>query len=199
MSFHSCTDLLNITREGLVGVRDWLGSVREDKLQCFMKTTAFDAKRQNSLDEVQRLRHRIVSVLDDFKKDKRYGVNRKPIYVFSWQLLALSLKVLDPYKSAFDSSADDPDYAMPPHRYLFNCYVYQFHLMQFSVIVINMVCTFLPPDKGHALIQITVRWGHKIGSGTGSNAVMDACQTVVVMEQIWYSRRHRNRWGRWSR
>jgi len=48
-----------------------------------MKTTAFDAKRQNSLDEVQRLRHRIVSVLDDFKKDKRYGVNRKPIYVFS--------------------------------------------------------------------------------------------------------------------
>ena len=83
MSFHSCTDLLNITREGLVGVRDWLGSVREAKLQCFMKTAAFDAKRQNNLDEVQRLKHRIVSVLDDFKKDKRYVVNQKPIYVFA--------------------------------------------------------------------------------------------------------------------
>ena len=82
-SFHSCTDLLNITREGLIGVRDWLGSVREDKLQCFMKTEAFGAKRQNKLDEVQRRRHRIVSVLDDFKKDKRYVVNRKPIYMFS--------------------------------------------------------------------------------------------------------------------
>ena len=74
-SFHSCIDLLNITREGLIGVRDWLGSVRQDKLQCFMKTAAFDAKRQNKLDEVQRLRHRIVSVLDDFKKNKRYVVD----------------------------------------------------------------------------------------------------------------------------
>ena len=73
-SSHSCTDLLNITKEGLIGVRDWLGSVREDKLQCFMKTAAFEAKRENKLDEVQRLRYRIASALDDFKNDKRYVV-----------------------------------------------------------------------------------------------------------------------------
>lgn len=63
-----------------------------------------------------------------------------------FQLLVFRLKVLDPYRPAFDSSAEDPDYAMPPHRYLFNCYVYQFHLMQFSIVVINMVCTSLPSD-----------------------------------------------------
>jgi hypothetical protein len=30
-------------------------------------------------------------------------------------------------------------YVMPPHRYLFNCYVYQYNLIQIAGIVIEMV------------------------------------------------------------
>lgn len=29
---------------------------------------------------------------------------------------------------------------MPPHRYLFHCYVYQYHLIQMGRIIIQMVC-----------------------------------------------------------
>ncbi|KAF5346488.1 hypothetical protein D9756_010113 [Leucocoprinus leucothites] len=117
-----CTDLLNATKDGLTGVRDWLGTVREDKFHFWMKTAACETRRQNRLDTVQRLRYQVASALEDFRSDKR-------------------LKVLEPYRPAFDRSTteDNPDYVMPPHRYLFHCYVYQFHLMQFSGVVVSML------------------------------------------------------------
>jgi hypothetical protein len=50
-------------------------------------------------------------------------------------------KVLDPYRPAFDPNhvASSFDKEMIPHRYLFDCYLYQYHLLQFAVILINMV------------------------------------------------------------
>jgi len=33
------------------------------------------------------------------------------------------------------------EHVMPPHRYLFNCYVYQYNLMQIASIVLEMVCS----------------------------------------------------------
>ena len=51
-------------------------------------------------------------------------------------------RVLDPYRSAFDPKHvrtghgfQDP----PPHRYLFHCYMYQYHLMRFSSILTEIV------------------------------------------------------------
>lgn len=38
----------------------------------------------------------------------------------------------------------------PAHRYLFNCFVFQYNLLQISSIILEMVCTILSP-------QITVR------------------------------------------
>lgn len=34
---------------------------------------------------------------------------------------------------------------MPPHHYLFHSYVYQYHLMQFSGIVVSMVWALNSP------------------------------------------------------
>jgi hypothetical protein len=50
-------------------------------------------------------------------------------------------KVLDPYRPAFDPNhvASTSDEEMIPHRYLFDCYVYQYHLLQFATIVVSMV------------------------------------------------------------
>lgn len=31
------------------------------------------------------------------------------------------------------------DTETPPHRYLFNSYVYQYHLMQFAIVTVDMV------------------------------------------------------------
>jgi len=64
--------------------------------------------------------------------------------------------VLEPYRAAFeyvepeeleeiaenDAEKEKARLAkpeIPPHRYLFNCYVYQYHLIQFASIVREMV------------------------------------------------------------
>jgi hypothetical protein len=35
--------------------------------------------------------------------------------------------------------ASDSDTEMPPHRYLFHGYVYQYHLLHFALVLIEMV------------------------------------------------------------
>ncbi|KAF9446717.1 hypothetical protein P691DRAFT_776668 [Macrolepiota fuliginosa MF-IS2] len=114
-----CTDLLSVTREGLIGVKDWLGTVRDARLRFWVKAATKDAQRQNKLDEIQRLRYRVASALEEFRNDKR-------------------LKVLEPYRPAFEK-LEDHEYIMPPHRYLFHCYVYQYHFMQFAGVVVSML------------------------------------------------------------
>ncbi|KXN81239.1 hypothetical protein AN958_05700 [Leucoagaricus sp. SymC.cos] len=115
-----CMDLLVATKDGLSGVREWLGTVRDGKFKLLFKSPAEATQRQNRLDATQRLRYQAASALEEFRNDKR-------------------LKVIDPYRPAFEKAEDNPDYVMPPHRYLFNCYVYQFHLIRFSEVVINML------------------------------------------------------------
>jgi len=68
--------------------------------------------------------------------------------------------ILEPYRAAFEYvepeeleeiAENDAEKArlakpeIPPHRYLFNCYVYQYHLIQFASIVREMVRALLAP------------------------------------------------------
>lgn len=49
-------------------------------------------------------------------------------------------KVLGPYRKLFDSKhASSSDEEVPPHRYLFHSFVYQYHLLQFATLMVNMV------------------------------------------------------------
>lgn len=115
-----CADLLAAARDGLIGVKDWLGTVRDARLRSFVNAPATEIQKQSRLDAVQRLRYRVASALEGFRNDKR-------------------LKVLDPYRPAFEKPEETQDFVMPPHHYLFHCYVYQYHLMQFSGAVISML------------------------------------------------------------
>ena len=36
------------------------------------------------------------------------------------------------------------DHEVPSHRHLFNCYVYQYHLIQFATSIQGMVCENIP-------------------------------------------------------
>ena len=49
--------------------------------------------------------------------------------------------VLDPYRAMF-TSADDTltGRDIIPHRHLFHCYVYQYHLMRFATSIQDVVC-----------------------------------------------------------
>ncbi|XP_006457385.1 hypothetical protein AGABI2DRAFT_212754 [Agaricus bisporus var. bisporus H97] len=115
-----CDDLLVAAGEGLAGIRDWLGTVRKDRFKLWRNTADEEAERQNKIDAIQALRHRVAAALEEFRSDKR-------------------LKVLEPYKAVFENRQDHSDQVMPNHQYLFHCYVYQFHLMQFSDVVVNML------------------------------------------------------------
>lgn len=50
--------------------------------------------------------------------------------------------VLEPYKQAFEPTSPtdaDTEDEMPPHRYLFYCYVFQYHVMRFGQISLQIV------------------------------------------------------------
>ncbi|KAG2336424.1 hypothetical protein BDR05DRAFT_1005899 [Suillus weaverae] len=58
------------------------------------------------------------------------------------------LTVLDPYRPMFDRSyGASSDDEVPPHRYLFHCYVHQYHLLQFAVLLQDMVRGFFSLRK----------------------------------------------------
>lgn len=68
-------------------------------------------------------------ILERFRYEKRY-------------------KVLDPYRAAFDpehvpSTSDE----VIPHRYLFDCYVYQYHLLQFAIVLVSMLEEIIRLEK----------------------------------------------------
>lgn len=71
-----------MTREGLIGVNEWLGTARGGRLRFLINPTATETQRQNTLDAVQRLRYRVASALEDFKNDKRCAVPSDLFHVF---------------------------------------------------------------------------------------------------------------------
>lgn len=59
----------------------------------------------------------------------------------SLRVLSIRHAILDPYLPAFDDRKQE----MPSHRYLFSCYVYQYHLTQMGAIILELVCPLPPP------------------------------------------------------
>ncbi|KAF8991841.1 hypothetical protein BDQ17DRAFT_1413587 [Cyathus striatus] len=59
-------------------------------------------------------------VLDEFRRDVRH-------------------EVLEPYLPLFSDEERPEGVDVPPHHYLFHCYVYQYHLMQFAGVVLEML------------------------------------------------------------
>jgi hypothetical protein len=51
--------------------------------------------------------------------------------------------VLEPYRHAFDEEfkkeAGSENADVPPHRYLFHCYYYQYHLYRFATNLLDLV------------------------------------------------------------
>ncbi|KAG6834116.1 hypothetical protein H0H93_011818, partial [Arthromyces matolae] len=57
-------------------------------------------------------------------------------------------RVLDLYRSSFDPHQEGNfDHHPPAHRYLFQAYVYQYHLIQFAWIVLEMLDEMIRLEK----------------------------------------------------
>ena len=136
----SCDELLECTQGVLTGVQAWFGEVRRASFASRVKVQRVRAERVARLEE---LSVNVKEALKRFKKEKRYAHSTDPISVR--QLTMRRHRVLDPYRSAFDpkhvraNGFHDP----PPHRYLFHCYMYQYHLMRFTSILTEIVRTAL--------------------------------------------------------
>lgn len=110
----SCQDLLLVCETVLCESFDWLLHIREHRFKFWMSTEEKDRIQKGRIQKYQELLRRLVRELDEFTTKKR-------------------LSVLEPYRAIFGSPSDGPTYEdAPPHRYLFHCYVYQYHLMRFS-------------------------------------------------------------------
>ncbi|KAL4063403.1 hypothetical protein V8B97DRAFT_1930456 [Scleroderma yunnanense] len=110
----SCQDLLLVCESALCESFDWLLHIREHRFNFWMNIEEKDRIREDRIQKFQRLLCRLSQEHDEFTTTKR-------------------LSVLEPYRAMFDSSNDGSTFDdVPPHRYLFHCYVYQYHLIRFS-------------------------------------------------------------------
>ncbi|KAF4607640.1 hypothetical protein EYR38_001713 [Pleurotus pulmonarius] len=136
----SCEDMIGVCEEGIKEIVDWLGRARDGRLRWTGWGEAGKAKQggmwADGCEKLRSVRDKVARELEAFMEKKRH-------------------KVLDPYRLAFEQKdfpgsksrfdlefeedKDERDHqTVPPHRYLFRCYVYQYHLLQFSHNLLQM-------------------------------------------------------------
>ncbi|KAF9483730.1 hypothetical protein BDN70DRAFT_956980 [Pholiota conissans] len=117
----SCDPLLEVCYSGIETAQKWFGTVRDGRLQYLLGIKQAEAKKRQKerLDVIREVRDKVVQKLEEFKEISRYARVLSSIYM--------------------PLSQDRRDYVMPPHRYLFNCYVYQYNLIQIASIVVEML------------------------------------------------------------
>ncbi|KAH8091403.1 hypothetical protein BXZ70DRAFT_909843 [Cristinia sonorae] len=123
----SCDELLEHSQKSLKAAQEWISKARSG---TFASQARIQRERKARLGNLEKVTAGLKDALERFRKDKR-------------------LRVLDPYRSAFDTrhigshTGTDP----PPHKFLFHCYVYQYHLMRFSMFLIEMLDVIINLEK----------------------------------------------------
>lgn len=137
--FYSCDELLKQSGKALSYIQEWLGGVRRGRLNIWVSHQQNKIIWEERMDGLHKLRDRLSRTLAKFRSENRSVSNQLCVKVPS--TLFCRHAVLEPYLPAFDRRLDETDPAQesPSHRYLFHCYVYQYHLIQLSGIAIEMV------------------------------------------------------------
>ncbi|KAH9947336.1 hypothetical protein B0H21DRAFT_338716 [Amylocystis lapponica] len=125
----ACDELLGGCADALKGVQNWIAGVRH---HSFGRRAKIEKARTQRLETLVALKDELSRVLEDFRKQKRH-------------------RVLDPYRSAFDPKHVTAHGAVepPPHRYLFHCYMYQYHLMQFGILLVELLSEIIRLENAH--------------------------------------------------
>ncbi|KAF9220310.1 hypothetical protein BS17DRAFT_739428 [Gyrodon lividus] len=132
----SCQDLLQICESTLQGACDWLACVRDNRFNFWVRKEEKEKIRTERIQKYENLHSELSAALDVFTKQKR-------------------LSVLDPYRAIFTPSDDlNAEYDVPPHRYLFHCYVYQYHLMRFAALIQAMLSEIIRLETERAISKV---------------------------------------------
>ncbi|KAF9813949.1 hypothetical protein IEO21_05385 [Rhodonia placenta] len=126
----SCDEMLGTCADVVRGVKGWISRVRQGS---FAGKSSIERDRAEHLAELATMKEKLSQALESFRKDDRH-------------------RVLDPYRSAFDPShvgSPEGNIEPPPHRYLFHCYVYQYHLMQFAFLLVDILETITSMEENN--------------------------------------------------
>jgi hypothetical protein len=136
----SCDGLLEANITGVRGVEKWLDGVRQDRWDwvfVWMRGRERERCWREGREEVEKVHAALVEALKVFKEEKRSVIVASVAVAIADDLTRHA--VLDPYRAVLDPKFAGEDVDTPPHRYLFHCYVYQYHLMRFSQDLIDVV------------------------------------------------------------
>ncbi|EIN13098.1 hypothetical protein PUNSTDRAFT_139763 [Punctularia strigosozonata HHB-11173 SS5] len=140
----SCDGLLSANLDGLKGVERWLDVVRQDRWDWVMVWKRGREREKcwkEGREEVEKLHAALVDELRLFREVKRHAI-------------------LEPYRVALDPRQGADDMDTPPHRYLFHCYVYQYHLMRFSQNLVDVLGGILKVEEnaGRSRLWYPTSW-----------------------------------------
>ncbi|KAI9437333.1 hypothetical protein H4582DRAFT_2111932 [Lactarius indigo] len=118
----SCEPLLRACSKGLEELDSWLGTSRLGRWMFWWggdKCTRVQQERVNALSQAC---DELARTLEHFRASIRH-------------------LVLEPYREAFSDKHEGcmTGGDIPPHRFLFHAYTYQYHLMEFSIILISIL------------------------------------------------------------
>ncbi|KAG6862124.1 hypothetical protein C0995_005936 [Termitomyces sp. Mi166 len=123
-----CRDLLDECRSGLSTVSEWLSGVRAGRTQFLLNTRRTKEQWTKQLAKHEKIRDDLFISLERFRKDGRF-------------------RVLDLYRPSFEPHEGQTEHDLPPHRHLFQAYVYQYHLIQFVWIILEMLNEMIRLEK----------------------------------------------------
>ncbi|KAG7095039.1 hypothetical protein E1B28_005829 [Marasmius oreades] len=119
----SCDGLLVSCRESLVWMQDWLLNGKKGRWNFWTSTERKEETWKVNLEALQSLRDKHGELLESFLVKDRHAV-------------------IEPWKVMFETNAEPPSY-----RYLFHCYVYQYHLMRFSTMILDLLDEVIRLEK----------------------------------------------------
>ncbi|KAJ6463830.1 hypothetical protein C8R47DRAFT_1156945 [Mycena vitilis] len=122
----SCIPLLKSCQDSLVWIQDWLGFVRRGALSRWLGGARNQRALEQRMGELEATRETLKTVLDQFRTDKRHII-------------------LEPWLPSFDPNHAPEE--IPPHRHLFHCYFFQYHLIQVSENLATMLDTIHTMEK----------------------------------------------------
>ncbi|KZT24411.1 hypothetical protein NEOLEDRAFT_1207860 [Neolentinus lepideus HHB14362 ss-1] len=130
-----CDALLDKCGSALTGACTWLSQTRRNRLKFWRSTRTKAKELKEKAEELERLKRELSEALEVFMTDKRH-------------------LVLEPYRSRVDHDSKRLSDDAPPHRFLFHCFVYEYHLMRFAQLVLELYDEMIGIEKKRKKLRV---------------------------------------------
>jgi hypothetical protein len=135
----SCEPLLRECSSCLDQLDMWLCTSRHDHWIFWLGGNKCSRIQQERLDELYRVSNELTRTLKEFRTSLRFVGSASEALLTSYDCYRHI--ILEPYREAFGDKHEGcmTGGDIPPHRFLFHAYTYQYHLMEFSNVLISTV------------------------------------------------------------